>query len=594
MIAPLLIFVLFLALRSSNSGFTTDPIGSVVKHEPSQPTFSIDDIDGIEDVINAVQRGKENTGEEETRGAAIHAAVLPHHTLAAEKLLEFWTQLAASNDPSVIVIIGPNHENAGEGQVQTTRGVWSSPFGSVETDDRLVDRLISLRAASEEPDSFVNEHAIGTHISYMASLFPGTPIVPIIAKSTADADAATAFVSDLEVVLPEDALIVASIDFSHYLAKVVTAQKDEETLGHADARRFREIERLGSDYLDSPFALITYLEWSDRRGEEVDFVWHGFSHDILGDPYAPGTSYLVFFTSRPSSSPLVLSAVGDIMLGRAVGDKLTRVSLEQAFAAARDLLAGSDLTFGNLEGVLSSTTVESTAGIPLKADPARVDALAFMGFTYLSVSNNHSGDFGQAAWEESIEYLRDAGIVPVGGYRNDGEPVVAAVQGRKVVLVAFESLIRPLTEEMVREQIAEAVSLGDVVIASFHWGVEYQHEASPSQVAFAHAAIDAGADVVIGHHPHVLQGIERYGEGLILYSLGNFIFDQSGEDQNESMVARIIWGDDERTVDLLPMRIEGSLPRLASQGEQQATLDRLASWSEVELQDHIRSGEVYW
>jgi poly-gamma-glutamate synthesis protein (capsule biosynthesis protein) len=537
--------------------------------------------------IHAGQQGQENPSYTQPYCRITH--------WPPEKLWDFWSELAASADPSVIVVIGPNHENAGDGQVQTTHGVWSSPFGSVGTDDELVERLVALRAASDEPGSFVNEHAIGTHIPYLTRLFPGTPMIPMIAKSTADADAAAAFVSDLEAVLPADALMVASVDFSHYLPKVVTAQKDEETIGHADARRFREIERLGSDHLDSPFALITYLDWSDRHGDETNFVWHGFSHDILGDPYAPGTSYLVYFSTLPvPDQPLTLSAVGDIMLGRAVGDKLTRVSVEQAFGAARDVLSGSDLLFGNLESVLSSTTVESAAGIPLKADPTRVGALSFMGFTHLSVSNNHTGDFGKAAWEESLAYLEGAGIVPVGGYRNDGEAVVAEAAGKRVVFLAFETLIHPRSVEEVTQAVQEAATQGEIVVVSVHWGQEYMHEASVAQKKWAYAVVDAGADVVLGHHPHVLQGIERYGEGLILYSLGNFIFDQLGEDQNTSVVARMTLGEDERTLELLPIRIEGFFPREATEAEKIVSLTSLGAWSEASLADDLLDGTLVW
>jgi poly-gamma-glutamate synthesis protein (capsule biosynthesis protein) len=563
-----------------------------VAESTARTIFSINAIEGINDVLDAVHTG---VAEARASDQPIHAAVLPHHTLAGNELMQFWSEIAASNpDPSVIVIIGPNHENAGDAQVQTTTGVWTSPFGNVETDDGIVDAL-SQAGVSWEPASFVNEHAIGTHIPFIASLYPTERILPVIAKSTADEEDAVAFVAVLQHILPQNALLIASIDFSHYLPRDATETMDEETLSAIDRQAYTEIERMKSDHLDAPFALIAYLEWSERNGFESTRVWHGFSHDLMGNPTAPGTSYLVYFASLPVVEPPVsISAVGDIMLGRAVSDKLGRTTIEQAFSAARDLLANGSLVFGNLESVLSHSQVQSTATYPLKADPELVDALTFMGFTHLSVSNNHIGDFGEAAWEESVAYLEDAGITAIGGYRNDGQPAIGEANGKRVVCLAFETLIRPRSNAEIAQEVAQAAELGDIVVVSFHWGSEYQHKPSPQQVALAHAVIDAGAHVVIGHHPHVLQGVEVYGDGLILYSLGNFIFDQIGEAQNESVLARVTWKDDDRTLELVPARIDGFFPRAATADETILTLDRIASWSDEAIAEELRDGVIHW
>lgn len=110
----------------------------------------------------------------------------------------------------------------------------------------------------------------------------------------------------------------------------------------------------------------------------------------------------------------------------------------------------------------------------------------------------------------------------------------------------------------------------------------------------AQAAIEAGADVVIGHHPHVLQGIEKYQDGLILYSLGNFVFDQYGFDQNESLIAKFVIGSDKRELRLEPIRIESFMPRPTDQQEQEVTLRRLASWSDQDLAQEIQSGIIIW
>ncbi len=259
----------------------------------TRPVFSLSEIDGIEMVYA-------NVGTMTKPGASdalsIHAAVLPHHTLLGEGLDGWWSEIAKGSKPSVIVIIGPNHENAGEAEVQITHGVWTTPFGDVETNDVLVDQFLKTGAVGNEPTSFINEHAIGTHAPYIAEWFPGVPIVPVIAKSGADQDDARAFERQLEALLPPDALVIASIDFSHYLNQEDTAAMDAETMKLIDNRDYDHLATLHSDHLDTPFAMITYLLWSDHHNYTTDLISHSSSHEVLHDANVPGTSYFVYYS----------------------------------------------------------------------------------------------------------------------------------------------------------------------------------------------------------------------------------------------------------------------------------------------------------
>jgi len=292
--------------------------------------------------------------------------------------------------------------------------------------------------------------------------------------------------------------------------------------------------------------------------------------------------------------PLNITVVGDVMLSRAVGSKLQRVSLDEAFYRAAEVLSGGDLLFGNLESVLGTSTMQSSKEIRFQADPARIDVLNYFGFTQVSVINNHIADYGRAAWDESQVNLNAGGVVPVGGYGNDGASVFAEAAGRRVVFLAFDTTIWKMDAETLTEKISPLKDQADIIIISFHWGNEYVHLPTVQQKELAHAAIDAGADVIIGHHPHVLEGIEKYNDGLIFYSMGNFIFDQFGEDENESLVAKISWQGSERKIELVPMRIKGYFPRPATEAERIVTLERLASWSDESLSEEIKNGMVKW
>lgn len=575
-----------------------------------RPVFSISKIDGIADVLGAVSSGRTGAvGDAALRTYAadvrVTSVVLPHHTLAAPQLYDLWSNVAAHADPSVIVIVSPNHDNDGDAAVQTTHGVWATPFGSVETDDALVNALVASGAASDEADPFVNEHGIGTHVSYVAELFPGVPIVPVMGKSPADADDAARLASAFADILPDDALVIASVDFSHYLPADATAAMDAETLSLVADRRYDQIERLHSDHLDSPFAMIAYLLWSDHLGNDVSLVWHDSSHALMGQPNAPGTSYLVYVSStrvapaQPVEEPdteTVLTAVGDVMLGRYVATAFSRTTMDAAFGDARSAFAGSDIAFANLESVVTSSEHDTGKEIFFKADPARVDVLQYLGLTHVSVANNHVDDYGRTGWTESVGLLKTAGIIPIGDYADDQEPVFSIVGDKTFAFLAYADVYRAVSLDRLAADIDAAKAEADVVVVSFHWGVEYAHDPVARQVVLAHAAIDAGASVILGHHPHVLQGVETYQDGLILYSLGNFVFDQVGEDENESMVAKIVWNDDgTRSLELIPMRIVGTFPRAATNEERLETFERIAEWSGAELSaDFIDVGTLAW
>ena len=261
----------------------------------TRPIFSVSGIDGIDMVIKSV--GVTDLVALSDRIEPIRAAVLPHHTLVGDELDTWWATIAQSNlKPSVIVIVGPNHENAGKADVQITHGVWTTPFGDVETEHALVDQLLKTGAVGNEPTSFINEHAIGTHAPYIAEWFPGVPIVPVIAKSGADQDDARAFERQLEALLPPDTLVIASIDFSHYLNQEDTAAMDAETMKLINNRDYDHIATLHSDHLDTPFAMITYLLWTDHHNYTTDLISHSSSHEVLHDANVPGTSYFVYYS----------------------------------------------------------------------------------------------------------------------------------------------------------------------------------------------------------------------------------------------------------------------------------------------------------
>ncbi|MFH1405053.1 MAG: AmmeMemoRadiSam system protein B [Patescibacteria group bacterium] len=533
--------------------------------------YETNSIDGIDLVIRSIENYK---SEEVLEKKKIISAVLPHHTLVANQLVSMWGKIALQSNPDVIVIVGPAHEDQSSNKVATTVGTWNTIYGKVHTHDELVQIISSTGVVRSEPEAFENEHSISVHMPYIAKFFPKVKIIPLIANSNVGSADATNIFELIQTNFSDNVLVISSMDFAHYLSYNQSKSKDIETIGAINKLDKIAIDDFKSDHIDSSFALNLYLQTVNKNECDNHLEWQGHSADQTNNFNELGTSYLVYFCSKQNEGSFVINAVGDIMLGRAVEETFAQ-PVPGAFENLSTLLSKGDLVFGNLESVISDLEGECSSLYCLKARPQMIDVLKQLGFSHLSVINNHAYDYGISAWEDSIEILKNNQIQTIGNYENGSEFVQQEINGKKVIMFAFDEVGHRIDLNEVVEKIEEVFKISDLIIVSVHWGEEYEQTQSQKQIEIAHALIDAGAKIVIGHHPHVLQGIEKYQDGLILYSLGNFLFDQEGKNQNESVIASIGFEDEIRTLQLYPVRIRGNIPQIAITGESIDTIKRI-------------------
>jgi poly-gamma-glutamate capsule biosynthesis protein CapA/YwtB (metallophosphatase superfamily) len=259
---------------------------------------------------------------------------------------------------------------------------------------------------------------------------------------------------------------------------------------------------------------------------------------------------LFFFSCNDAGGlgkDVTLVAVGDIMLGRYIAHVMKTRGNDFPFRGISATLRGADVVFGNLEAIISpDTVVPAYPGKPYNfhATNSAAPALRRAGFSILTVANNHAMDYGPGSLMKTKEILRENGIPTFGAGRDLNEARLPAVivvgnirfgflgygiaHSRSVYAKKNRPGIAPIRLDDIRKDIVALRSKVDVLIVSLHWGTEYENKPSEQQRVAAHKIIDWGADMIIGHHPHVIQGIERYKGKIIAYSLGNFIFDQKG------------------------------------------------------------------
>lgn len=325
-------------------------------------------------------------------------------------------------------------------------------------------------------------------------------------------------------------------------------------------------------------------------------------------------------TAREPQPHIELVAVGDILLDRGVGAQIKQGGTRVVFSKVRDALKRADLAFGNLECPVTDRCERAQKRISFRAEPTSAQSLAYAGFDILSLANNHSMDCGGAGLFETLQNLKRLGLrwCGAGGTRAEAEtPVLLDVRGIRIAFVGFTAIapegvtlkddaptVALVSRESLRRAIRAARQESDVVVVSLHWGLEYAARPGDEQKELAHAAAEAGADVVLGHHTHTLEGIElitkRSDAGaprraLIAYSLGNFAFDSSsalGLRVRESIILRCVL-DKQGLVsaEAVPILLENYLPRPAAQPEAQSILARLTALS-AELNTRITNGQI--
>ena len=231
------------------------------------------------------------------------------------------------------------------------------------------------------------------------------------------------------------------------------------------------------------------------------------------------------------SAQVTISAAGDFTLGTdenfdystSLPARYEEVQDSGYFLQnVKDIFASDDLTIVNLEGPLTTSEERADKQFSFKGDPSYTEILTNGSVEACNLANNHSKDYGIQGYEDTIANVEAAGIKTFGYERT----AIWETNGVKVGLAGVYELAEGMDcQDDMTAAIQSLKDAGaDLVIVSFHWGVEKENYPDETQQALAHAAIDQGADLVLGHHPHVLQGIEKYQGKYIVYSLGNFCF----------------------------------------------------------------------
>lgn len=285
---------------------------------------------------------------------------------------------------------------------------------------------------------------------------------------------------------------------------------------------------------------------------------------------------------RVRTRAVTLDAVGDINLGDGVADVMRIRGTRFPWSGVRRELRGADIAFGNLECAVSTRGRKvPNKQYNFRGSPAALKQVAaYAGMDVLNLANNHVGDFGTTALLDTLSWVKRFGMTSVGAGRRlstAARPRVISRLGLRVGFVGFSDInpagfvagprrpgTLPADPGLVRRTVRRAARRADVVVATFHWGVERSTSPSARQGALARAALAGGADAVIGAHPHVLQPVRRRGKRVVAYSLGNFVWwAGSGITSRTGILKLRLSARGVERARLLRARISGTRPALS-------------------------------
>ena len=233
----------------------------------------------------------------------------------------------------------------------------------------------------------------------------------------------------------------------------------------------------------------------------------------------------------PSECRFTIAAVGDVMLGRSVQEQMEkRGDWTWPWASVAAILSRADLTIGNLEAAVVPGCYQKENRFILCTRPEARAGLTLAGFDVLSLANNHTLNWGQAGYDESVGLLNEVGIDSVAGEKTAFKDVC----GVKVGFIGLDDVSKPLNLSLVKAEVASVAAQSQITIPIIHWGAEYMDQPTGRQREVASALSEAGATVIVGSHPHWVQPAEKVGKTLVFWSLGNMVFDQMWSEETRS------------------------------------------------------------
>lgn len=532
----------------------------------------------------------------------VYGAIVPPSELLEKELSVFFSKLKNSQSVDTFVVIGENHSLRGNFEIASSKYGYETDYGNVEPHIELVDTLID-----ENPrvgisyGAFSKEKSISNMMPYIELYFPEAKVVSISVKDFASDKDLEDLATTLAKNLGDNDVVIASTVFSEQMNSRVTAFHDELSINVLETFDLGGIDQMDVDSRPVLYGAMSYLEKVGAQSVEITKNIRTTENSNI---------FAVFHSGEPSENrKLTITAFGDMMLGRYVRTLMESNGMDYIFENIRGyenrFFEGADVVFGNLEGPIKGLGRSGGTSMVFGFNEDIAPFLKKYGFNLFSLANNHATDQGWDGRDTTIEALEknDLGWCGHPSEADYGSVHYSKVGDKNYAFLCFHDVTYKLNDDAAIELIKKIRPNVDYLIVSIHWGYEYKHTPDwNTEISPGRNFIDAGADFVIGHHPHVVQSFEIYNGKPIFYSLGNFVFDQywSTETQEELAIGIVLddggkMSDDfSGKVYLFPMKSEKSQSRLLNDSEYKVWIEEFLGYGDYseETKRQIRAGVI--
>ena len=482
-----------------------------------------------DDVFSKLQKPAENVNAK--------AGIISHHFLAKQLIADFYNTVG--NDKiSTVFLVSPDHFNnyfKPEIIAYTSYLNWTTPFGQLSADKEAIGSLSKLSSIETGNSILGLEHGIYVEVPFIKKFFPNAKIVPLVLRNNLPADNFLSLGKELKKIAGDNSILIVSSDFSHNSTIEQARASDQKSI---DALNNLNIDKISQVTSDCKQCLAVLTEFLDINQDSFSFIDNKNSFDISFEDKDSVTSYVSGYYSKKEYARILFA--GDLMFDRGIRYYAEKNGGNDfIFEKITPLLLENDLVVANLEGSITSNKSVSAGTAPgsannyfLTFDPSVAKTLFEKNIKLVSLGNNHILNFGREGLSQTQKYLEQANVdyfgAP-GGIRS----IIENINGIKVGFISYNEFASSDIDgeqEATINAIKKIKPQADIVIVFSHWGVEYSLIPVDSQKVLAHQFVDAGADLIIGSHPHVIEPMEEYNGKRIYYSLGNFIFDQYFEE----------------------------------------------------------------
>lgn len=528
--------------------------------------------------------------EQAQKSQSILPIIVPHFDAFAKERKDFLSTLSHDIEPEKIIVMSVDHYNSGKTDISATAKDWQTRDKTIPLSKALLAQFSSV--AGVDDNAFTDEHGIKNVLPEIAATFPKASILPIIIKDKASKEKIDNLSDALKANCSNNCLLVGSVDFSHNNPNSLAKLHDEysiSALSNLDEAKAKLAET------DSPNILSILTEFAkakEAQGFKLNF--NSNSSEKMKDDSVESTSVVIGqFTIdkslREKSTTMIFA--GDMMLDRMVYHNF-KSDLTKIFDKfGPRVFWGTDGAILNNEGPISDEPITddiSAGNLTFNFPKETTGVLSYLHVNAVSLANNHSMNAGKDGFGVTEQLLREAGIKYFGNQNNFDEDSIMNIDGEIPISIFGVNLLSVSNLDPIKAAVRSAKDKGRFVIIFPHWGNEYQNTHSSSQRSSAQEFISSGADAIIGSHPHVVQDFEIIDGKPVVYSLGNFVFDQTfSKPTQQGLIVGLSIKEKSVEMSFLPTHQVSLKPQFMRYGEKSAKIgsildiDSLIEFSKV-------------